>query len=59
MLYANSSSPLSMFGVCNGITDDVLKEDFEDTTGLLVDETGDTLNTTTTSKTTNGRFCDT
>ena len=48
-----------MFGVCNGITDDVLKEDFEDTTGLLVDETGDTLNTTTTSKTTNGRFCDT
>ena len=30
----------------------VLKEDLEDTTGLLVDETGDTLDTTTTSKTT-------
>ncbi len=57
--YANSSSPLSMLGVCNGITDNVLEEDFEDTTGFFVDETGDTLNTTTTSKTTNGRFCDT
>ena len=33
---------------------DVLKEDLEDTTGLLVDEAGDTLHTATTSKTTNG-----
>jgi hypothetical protein len=29
----------------------VLKEDLEDTTSLLVNETGDTLHTTTTSET--------
>ena len=32
----------------------VFKEDLENTTGLLVDETGDTLHTTTTSETTDG-----
>ena len=32
----------------------VLKEDLEDTTGLLVDETGDTLHTTTTGETADG-----
>ena len=37
----------------------VLKEDLEDTTGLLVDEAGDTLYTTTTRKTTNSGLCDT
>ena len=31
----------------------VFKEDLENTTGLFVDETGDTLDTTTTGKTTN------
>lgn len=30
----------------------VLEEDLEDTTGLFIDETGDTLHTTTTSETT-------
>ncbi len=32
----------------------VLQEDLQDTTSLLVDETRDTLDTTTTSETTNG-----
>ena len=31
----------------------VLKEDFQNTTSLLIDETRDTLHTTTTSETTN------
>jgi hypothetical protein len=35
----------------------VFKEDLENTTGLLVDETGDTLYTTTTGETTNSRLC--
>ncbi len=37
----------------------VLKENLEDTTGLLVDEAGDTLDTATTRETTNGGLRDT
>ena len=37
----------------------VFKEDLENTTGLFVDETGDTLDTTTTGKTTNSGLSDT
>jgi len=37
----------------------VLQEDLEDTTGFLIDETRDTLDTTTTSETTNGGLGDT
>eukprot|EP00040_Diaphanoeca_grandis_P019882 m.105336 g.105336 ORF g.105336 m.105336 type:complete len:122 (+) comp27638_c0_seq3:1133-1498(+) len=43
---------LGVLGVGDGITDDVLEEDLEDTTGLFVDKTGDTLDTTTSSETT-------
>ena len=43
-----------MLGVGNRVPDDVLKEDLEDTTSLFVDETGDTLDTATTSETTDG-----
>jgi hypothetical protein len=38
---------------------DILEEDFQNTTGLFIDETRNTLHTPTTSKTTNGRLCDT
>ena len=44
--------PLGVLGVGDGIPDDVLKEHLEDTTGLLVDEARDTLDTTSSSKTT-------
>ena len=37
----------------------VLEEDLEDTTGLLVDETGDTLDTATAGKTTDSGLGDT
>ena len=47
-IHSGDSLPLCMFGVGDGITDDVLKEDLEDTTGLLVDQARDTLDTTTT-----------
>ena len=42
-----------VLGVGDGITDDILKEDLEDTTSFFVDQTRDTLDTTTTGKTTN------
>jgi hypothetical protein len=37
----------------------IFEEDLENTTGLFVNETGDTLHTTTASETANGGFCDT
>ena len=58
-VHGSDSLPLGVLGVGDGISDDVLKEDLEDTTGLFVDEAGDTLDTTTTSKTTDGGFGDT
>lgn len=36
----------SMLGVGDGVTNDVLQEHLQDTAGLLVDETGDALDTT-------------
>ena len=49
-----SSIPLGVFSVGDRVTDDVLEEDLENTTSLFVDETRDTLDTTTTSETANG-----
>ena len=43
-----------VLGVGHRITDDVLKEDLEHTAGFLVDETRNTLDTTTTGETANG-----
>jgi len=48
-----------MLSVGDGVTDDVLKEDLEDTTGLLVDQARDTLDTTTASQTADGGLSDT
>jgi hypothetical protein len=52
----SDSLSLGMFSVGDSITDHVFQEDFEDTTGFFVDETRDTLDTTTTSETTNSRL---
>jgi hypothetical protein len=49
---------LGVLGVGDGVSDDVLEEYFEDSTGLLVDETGDTLHTASTSQPTDGRLGD-
>ena len=48
-----------MLSVGNGVADNVLQEDLEDTTGLLVDQTRDTLDTTTASQTADGGLGDT
>ena len=53
------SLTLGVLGVGDGVTDDRLEEGLEDTAGLLVDHGRDTLNTTTASKTTDGRLGDT
>ena len=47
-----------MLSVGDGIPDDVLKENLEDTTGLLVDEARDTLDSTTASQTPDGGLGD-
>ena len=57
-IHGGDSLPLGVFGVGDGIPDDVLKEDLEDTTGLLIDEARDTLDTTTTCQTTDGGLGD-
>ena len=50
---------LGVLSVGDGITDDVLQENLQDTTGLFVDEARDTLDTTTTSQTTDSGLGDT
>ena len=51
--------PLRVLSVSNRVTNDILKEDLEDTTRLLVDETRDTFDTTTAGKTTDSLLIDT
>ena len=58
-IHSSDSLPLGMLGVGDGVADDILKEHLEHTTGLFIDETRDTLDTSTTSQTTDGRFGDT
>ena len=43
-----------VLGVGDRVTDDILKEDLKDTTGLLVDQARDTLDTTPTSEAADG-----
>ena len=57
-VHGSDSLPPGVLSVGNGVPDDVLKEDLEDTTGLFVDETRDTLDTATTSETTDGGLGD-
>lgn len=58
-VHGGDGLPLGVLSVCDGITDDVLKEHLQDTTGLLIDESRDTLDTTSASKTADGRLGDT
>ena len=49
---------LGVLGVGDGIADHVLQEHLQDTSGFLVDQTGDSLDTTTTSETADGGLGD-
>ena len=53
-IHGCDSLSLGVLGVCHSITDHVLKENFENTTSLLVDQARDSLDTATASKTTDG-----
>ena len=57
-VHGSDSLPLGMLGVGDGIPDDVLEEDLENSTGLLVDESGDTLDSTTTRQPSDGGLGD-
>ena len=54
----SDSLSLGVLSVGDSVTDDTLKEGLEDTTCLLVDHGRDTLDTTTTSETTNSGLGD-
>ncbi|XP_046408887.1 histone H3-like centromeric protein CSE4 [Ischnura elegans] len=53
-VHGGNGLPLGVFGVGDGVTDHVLQEHLEDTAGLLVDESGDTLDSSTAGQTANG-----
>ncbi|XP_058479739.1 uncharacterized protein LOC131455893 [Solea solea] len=57
-VHGGDSLPLGMLGVSDGVTDDVLQEHFEHTASLLVDEAGDTLDSSAASQTANGGLGD-
>ena len=58
-VHGSDGLALGVFGVGDGIPDDVLEEHLEDTTGLFVDEARDTLDTSTTCQTADGGLGDT
>ena len=53
------SLSLGVLGVRYSITDNVLQEDFKNTSGFFIDEARDSLDTATASKTTDGWLGDT
>jgi len=57
-VHGSDGLPLGVFSVSDGISDHVLQEDLKDTSGFLVDEAGNTLHSTTTRQTTDGRLRD-
>ena len=57
-IHGGDGLPLGVLGVGDGIPDDVLEEDLENSTGLLVDESGDTLDSSTTRQPPDGGLGD-
>ena len=53
-IHSGDGLPLGVLCVGDSVPDNVLKEHLEHTAGLLVDETRDTLDSTSTSQTTDG-----
>ena len=58
-VHGSDGLPLGVLCVCDCITDHVLQEHLQDATGLFVDESRDSLDTTSASKTTDGWLGDT
>lgn len=52
-IHGSDGFPLGVLGVSDSVPDDVLEEDLKNTAGFLVDEAGDTFDTTSPGETTN------
>ena len=57
-VHGGDGLPLGVLGVGDSVTDDVLQEDLQHSAGLLVDQTADALDASTTCQTTNGWLSD-
>ena len=57
-VHGGDGLPAGVLGVGHGVTDDGLKEDLEDTAGLLIDEAGDALDTATAGQPADGGLGD-
>lgn len=57
-VHSGHSLPLGVFGVGDGIADDVFQEDLQYASRLLVNETGDTFDAAATGETPDRRFGD-
>merc|ERR1712012_1455813 len=51
--------PLGMFSVGNGITDDIFQEDFQNSSGFLVNKSRDSFHSSSSCQSTDSWFCDT
>ena len=50
-IHSGDGLPFGVFAVCHCVTDDILQEELEHTSDLFVNQSGDTLDTTTASQT--------
>jgi hypothetical protein len=57
-IHGGDRLPLGVFGVSDSVTNDVLQENFEDTTRLLINQSRDAFDATTTGKATNSGLRD-
>ena len=57
-VHGSDGLPLGMLGVGDSIANNILQENLENASGLLIDQARDTLDSSTASKTTDGRLGD-
>ena len=57
-IHGCDSLPLGVLSVGDGISDHVLKENLQNTSGLLIDQSRDSLHTTSSCQTSDGRLGD-
>ena len=57
-IHGGNGLPLGMFGVGDSIPDDILKENLENSTSLLIDQTRDPLDSSTAGQSPDGRLGD-
>merc|ERR1711976_97946 len=58
-VHSGDSFSSGVLSVCNGISDDLLKERSEDSSGVVIDEAGDSLDTTSSTESSDSWFGDT